>query len=97
MELVGKKKFVAVAFNIDNKTFVVHITFFASYNLGLTIYPFYKPQIALFILDKILTVVLSEYTAFGNIFSPNFIAQLSKYIRIINNQIDFVNDQQPLY
>lgn len=45
VKLIGKKEFIAIAFDLDNETFVVHIVFFASSD----IYPSYRAQIVSFI------------------------------------------------
>lgn len=59
VELVQRKEFVATAFNLDNKTFVIYIVFFACFNLDLEVYLFCKALIA----------YLKAYETFTSIFS----------------------------
>lgn len=42
VKLVRKKEFIVVAFNLDNKIFIVYIAFFTNINLGLEVYLFCK-------------------------------------------------------
>lgn len=40
LELVGKKKFAASAFELNDETFIVYLDFLTSSDLGLEIYLF---------------------------------------------------------
>lgn len=70
--------------------FVVYLAFLASLDLGIDTHPFCRAQIASMIVDKAFTDVLSKYTDFANIFFTNFVAKLSKDIRINNHLINLV-------
>lgn len=56
--MIEKKEFITIVFDSDDKSFLVYIKFFASYNLEIEIYHFYKSQIAFFVTTKTLVVVL---------------------------------------
>lgn len=86
--MVGIKDFTTAAINSNDMIFIVYISFFPSFDLND--HPFYRAQIALVIQDKALIVILSKYTDFVDIFSPNLAAKLSEQIRINNHFINLV-------
>lgn len=88
--MVKKKEFIIAAVDLDNKTFIVYVISLASTNQKIDIYPFHIAQIALLIVYKATTEVWSKYTNFADIIFPDFIAELSDYIRINNYSIDLV-------
>lgn len=92
-ELVGKKKFAAVVFNLNNKTFVVFIaTLVISFNLDIEVHSSCKPQMT-FLVVKTLIVVPIEYTNFANVFSLEIAVKILEYIKIINQSIILVDSQ----
>ena len=60
-------------------------------------HPLKKTQIALLKADEAFTKVLSKYADFASIFSWKSAVQLSKYMRINNHAIEFVEDWQLSY
>lgn len=60
-ELVEKKEFVAIGFDLNDKIFIVYIVFFASSNLDIDVHLFCKAQIVLLIANKTLTSILSNF------------------------------------
>ena len=97
VNLVGKKKFVALALDPEHETFIVHITSFSSTLLNVDIYLFYRPQIVNLIAKKVFTKVFIKYTNFANIFSSNLASKLLKHIEINNHAIELVIGQQLPY
>lgn len=77
MELIRNKEFKATIFNLDNKFFVVHIIFLASFNLDINVYLLYNGQRALLIFIKAPIAVPYEDAYFVDVFSPDFPAELS--------------------
>lgn len=92
--MVEKKKFVAVDFSFNEKTFVVHSV---TFSLNLEIYPFCKAQMASIFANNTFIMVFSKYTNFIDIFSLEFTAKFPEHIGINNYLIDLVNGQQPTY
>ena len=91
VELVGKKEFVAIAFDPKYEIFIVYIAFLSSISLNL--YLFYKPQIADLIAKKASMKISAKYTDFADVFSPGLVSKLSKYTEIKNYAIKLVNGQ----
>lgn len=94
MELVGKKEFAAIAFNPKDKTFVVHVTSFASTN---DVHFSCRAQIAFLKVDEASIIISSEYFDFVDIFSLELIAELLGHMRINNHTINLIDGKQPLY
>lgn len=92
MKLIGKKDFTVIVFNPDNKTFAVQIVFLTSFNLDIDNHFSCRVEIAFLIVDDTLTVVLSEYTDFADVFFLDFAAKLSEYTRINNHPINLFKD-----
>lgn len=93
VELVGKKEFAVLVFESDYKTFTVYIVILISIN----VHPFCRAQIALLIQDNTFPTISSKYTDFANIYSFNLIVKLLEYIKINNNPISLVKNEQPAY
>lgn len=94
IELIGKKKFAVVAFDLKNKIFVIHIVFFVS---SKNVYPFCRAQIALLKIDRALTTVFPEYSNIADVFSPKLEVEVPEYIEINDHVIDLINGKQPPY
>lgn len=93
IELIEKKKFAAIVFNLNDETFVVYWAFFANFD----IYLFHKAQIVFGILDKASIVVLAKYNDFTDVFFPNLVAKLLKHTKTNNHSIKLVKNQQLPY
>lgn len=87
--MIKKKKFVVIAFNLEDEIFVVYVT---SFSWDLDIYLSRKALSAFFSIDKVFIVVSSKYADFIDVFSLGLIFKLFKYIEIINYVINLVND-----
>lgn len=68
MKLVKKKEFAAVTLDLNDKVFVIYIAFFASFDLDIEFYSFYKVQITLLIVNIISITGPSKYINFADIF-----------------------------
>lgn len=77
--LIGKKKFIAVAFYLNDETFVVQVAFIGQ---DSNVHPFCRALIASLKADKSPTFILSKYTDFANIFSQNLATKLPKHTKI---------------
>lgn len=90
MKLVGKKTFAAIAFNLDNRIFVIHISSVIRSDLYLKIHFSRRSQITSLKADETSTSVASNYIDFIDIFSKDLIVKLLKYTQINNYAIDLV-------
>ena len=85
--MIGKKKFVAIALNLEDKAFIVYIVLICQ---DLDIHPFWRAQIALLNLDKALTSVLPKYADFADVFSKNVAAKLLEHTAINDHAINLI-------
>lgn len=92
MELVKKKEFATIFVDPNNESFVIHIAFLASFNLGLEIYLFCRAQIVSLRFDEALISVSSKYTDYKDGFSKNLVGKLPEYIEIDNHAINLIKD-----
>lgn len=92
MKLIRKIKFVAIAFDLSNKIFIIYIAFSTSFNLGPKSYPFWKAQIVFPRTIQTLSSTSSEYSDFADVFSKNLVAKPLKHTRNKNHIIDLVGD-----
>ena len=103
VELIGKKEFVAAAFDPESETFIVYIALLRSNMspnfspLKLDVYSFHKPQVSSLITKEALIKILVEYSDFADKFFPDLASKCPKYIGINNHAIELVNDQQLPY
>lgn len=88
VKLVEKKEFAAAVYS-EYETFVVCVTYFASYNLSF--YPSCSPQIVVLIAEEAFTAISTKYSNFTDMFSPKLTSQLSKYIRINDYTIEIID------
>lgn len=70
-----KKKFAIIAFDLDDRTFIVYIAFFARFDLGLEIFSFCKAKIISLKANETLISVFFKYTNFMDIFFKNLITK----------------------
>lgn len=87
MKLGEKKEFAVAVLNWEDEIFVINVTFFANFNI---IYSFDRAQMILKQIDEAPTTVFANYSDFINVFSPELIVKLWKYIRINNYAIYLV-------
>lgn len=66
VELVGKKEFAFIAFDLDDKTFIIHVAFLTHSNLNLEVHLFWR---AILKADKTPISIFLKYADFANIFS----------------------------
>lgn len=95
--MVGKKEFVSLVFDLNNKIFVVYVTFLINLNLSVKVYPFYRTQIAFLKADEALTSVLFKYTNYVDVFLKDLAIKLLKYSRINDHAINLAKSHQPSY
>ena len=97
VELVDKKEFAAVVFDLESGTFIVHIISLSSIGLPSSspfkfdIHLFCKSQISGLIVEEALTKVFTEYLDFANIFFPDLASKLPEHIGINDHAIKLVN------
>ena len=103
VKLVGKKEFAAAALDPESETFVVHVASLSSdaspsfAPLELNVHPSRKPQISGLIAKKAFIKILTMYSDFADIFSPDLASELSEHTRINNHTKEPVEGQQPPY
>lgn len=85
--------FATIAFDLDGDTFLVYITFFTSFDLGLEVHSFCKAQIAFSKTDKTLISIFFHYANFINIFSKDLVLKLLEHAKINNYFIKLVKSQ----
>ena len=78
VKLVGKKEFTAAALDPRHKTFVVHVAFHESpsNNKKGDVHLFCRAQIVAWIANEASTLILTEYSEFGDVFSPELASKL---------------------
>ena len=87
VELIGKKEFVVVNFNLKDEVFVVHIAFI---NRDLDIYLSIGAQIASFNTDEAPISIPSKYTDFADVCSKNLAAKLIEHTGIYDYTINLI-------
>ena len=96
---MGKKVFVAAAFNQESESFVVHIASLSSIALPssslleLDVYPFHRLQVSGLIIEKTHTNVLIESLDFADIFSSDLISKQLKHTGINDHAIKLIDGQ----
>lgn len=93
VELLEKKKVVIIAYNQDDETFEVYIVSFTN----RYVHSFCRVEIAFLIQNNSRTTVLSKYTNFANVFTPNLATKLPEYTRVNDHPINLVESHQPPY
>lgn len=86
--------FIVAALDLKDKIFVVYIAFFAIYN---EVYSSHRIQIASLKIDEVPTTILTEYSDFIDIISPELVAEFPKYTKINTHVDDLINITQLLY
>ena len=89
VELIRKKKFATVAFDLKDEIFILYIAFI---NQDSDVHPSWTTQITSQKADKALTFVFLKYTDFTDIFFKNSAAKLLEYIRINEHTIYLIKD-----
>ena len=82
-----------------NETFVVYIVLFKSPSniQKYDVHPSCKVQIAASMANKALTSILTKYSDFADVFSPELASELLEHIEIKDHAIKFVDDWEPPY
>lgn len=93
--MVRRKEFIAIAFNPENKTFIVYPAFFSISDNN--VYPSHRAQIVLLKINKAFTIVLLEYSNFTNVFPSKLIIKLLKHIEINTYAIKLIDGKQLPY
>ena len=96
VELIGKKKFAAIALDPKYENFVIHIVAL-SVDSGDEVHPSKRAQITHLKADEAFSKVLSKSADFADVFSPKLAAELSEHTKINDHAIKLVDDWQPLY
>ena len=97
IKLVGKKKFVTVALNLEHETYVVHVGSVSSIAspsfspLKFDVQPFRRPQISSLIAEKAPTKIFDEYIDFADVFSPDLTSKLFEHTGINDHAIELVD------
>lgn len=91
---MGKKKFTAIALDLEHKTFVVHTVSLGFPPLTNTnVYLSCRPQITSLIAKKTLIKISVKYVNFIGVFSSNLASKLLKHTGINNYTIKLINSQ----
>ena len=102
VELVGKKKFAAVALNPESETFVVYVGSLSSNilpsssPLKFDVHSFCRPQVSSLIAKEAPTKVLAEYSDFVDVFSSNLASELLEHSGINDHTIELIDSCQQL-
>ena len=98
VELVGKKEFAAAALDPEHETYVIHVASLCSTSLAsLNVHPFRELQISGLIAEKAPIKVLTEYSDFADVFSPELATELPEHTKINTHAIDLEEGKQPPY
>ena len=89
---MGKKELTTAVLDLEYKTFIINITTLCIDSED-KVHPSKKAQIAHLKVDKASIKVPSEYTNFGDVFSPKLAVRLLKHTEINNHAIKLVDDQ----
>ena len=94
IEIINKKKFAAIALNVDNETFVVHVAALAEPTI-MSIHLSCQAQITLLTSEK--TGIPSKYSDFSNVFYLDSVAELLEHTKINDYPINLLNNKHPPY
>lgn len=92
LQIIGQKKFAALALESSEKAFVMHV---AHLKTTMLIYPAEKAQIALLMAKKVN--ILVKHLAFANVFLKKLAAELFEDSNINKHLIDLKPGKQPPY
>lgn len=90
VELLGKQEFAAIAFDWNDKTFVIYVIFIANLD---SVYFSCRAQIVSLKFDKTPIVFLSEYIDFANVFFLVIVIELLKHTEINDHTIELINSK----
>lgn len=93
VDIIGKKEFAVAVFDSKDETFIIHI---ASLTIANTdkVHLFCKAKIALLKVDGAFKIVLTEYSNFADVISPELIMELPKQTKINDHGINFIKSKQ---
>lgn len=95
VELINKKKLAKTALDENFETFVVYIA--ALKAPGITIYLFWKAQVAFLQVNKAFTEIVFEHLDYANIFLANLAIELLEHKSINNHSIKLVKSKKFSY
>ena len=85
VELIGKKEFATIAFDLEDEAFIVYI---ATISYNLDVHPSQTAQIVLLKANETLVSISIKYTNFINVFSKDLVDELLEYTKINDYTID---------
>ncbi len=91
VELIGKKKFAAIALDPEHESFVIHIVAL-SIDSGDNVHPSRRAQIAQLKPDEAPIEVPSKYVDFTDVFLPKLATELLEHTGINDHVIELVDD-----
>ena len=101
IKLIGRKKFVAAALNLEYETYIVHVRLVSSVTSPssplLDIHLLSRPQIFGVITEETSMKVSAKYSDFVDVFSLDLASKLFKHTGINNHVIELVDGQQSPY
>ena len=92
VELVGKKEFAAAVFDLGHETFVIYVAFLESPSQEGDVHLFCRAQIAALVANEAPTSILTKYSDFADVFSPELASELPEYTRINDHAIKLVDN-----
>lgn len=90
VRFVEKKAFAIATLDLENKTFMIHITSLANIN---NIYLSHKAQIVFIKIDETFITVFLEYFDFENVFTLELAVELLEHMRINSYAINLIDSK----
>lgn len=94
IDLVDRKEFIPGALYLEDEILRAYVVSIA---ISDKIHSFHIAQIAISKMDETHTTIFSDYSQLTDVFSPELVAELLKYIVINNHIIDSINGKQLSY
>lgn len=91
MEVIDWKKYATTTLDKNKEAFVVHVTFFFSFN------DYHKVQLVLLFTNDVFITMLSEYFKFADVFFAKCAIEFLKFTGINDYTIDLIENQQLFY
>ena len=95
VQIVDSKKFIIVALDIDNKTFVMHVAIKKQEEMPVHFEK--QAQVGALLFNKAPTEVPMEYSDYCNVFSRENTPELPENIEINEHAIKIEEDKQPFF
>lgn len=93
--MARKIEFAIIVLNLNDKTFIVYIAYFAS--LDLKIHLFCRVQKAFLKTNETFIAILANYINFISVLSLDLSVELLNYTIIKNYTFELIDDKQPSY